>query len=66
MFASATSGDKRNNAQFSNCSIANITLVLTEVCFKNKIHLRISKYKILYDWDETKSLIISGSATATS
>uniref|UniRef100_A0A8R1TWT5 ADAM10 endopeptidase n=2 Tax=Onchocerca TaxID=6281 RepID=A0A8R1TWT5_ONCVO len=31
MFASATSGDKKNNAQFSNCSIANITLVLTEV-----------------------------------
>ncbi|VDN00825.1 unnamed protein product [Thelazia callipaeda] len=31
MFASATSGDKKNNAQFSNCSISNITLVLTEV-----------------------------------
>ncbi|VDK74668.1 unnamed protein product [Litomosoides sigmodontis] len=31
MFASATSGDKKNNAQFSNCSIANITSVLTEV-----------------------------------
>lgn len=31
MFASATSGDKKNNAQFSRCSINNITLVLNEV-----------------------------------
>ena len=32
MFASATSGDKKNNAQFSSCSIRNISLVLSEVC----------------------------------
>lgn len=31
MFASATSGDKRNNALFSQCSIRNISLVLFEV-----------------------------------
>lgn len=31
MFASATSGDKKNNALFSKCSIANISLVLAEV-----------------------------------
>lgn len=33
MFASATSGDKKNNAQFSKCSIANISIVLSEVFF---------------------------------
>ncbi|KAH7730121.1 Protein SUP-17 [Aphelenchoides avenae] len=31
MFASATSGDKVNNARFSPCSVANISLVLYEV-----------------------------------
>jgi len=31
MFASATSGDKVNNARFSSCSIKNISLVLYEV-----------------------------------
>lgn len=31
MFSSATSGDKKNNAKFSRCSIANISLVLREV-----------------------------------
>ncbi|TKR93500.1 hypothetical protein L596_007945 [Steinernema carpocapsae] len=31
MFASATSGDKPNNAKFSKCSVANISMVLSEV-----------------------------------
>uniref|UniRef100_A0A1I8A7R9 ADAM10 endopeptidase n=1 Tax=Steinernema glaseri TaxID=37863 RepID=A0A1I8A7R9_9BILA len=31
MFASATSGDKPNNARFSKCSIQNISMVLAEV-----------------------------------
>lgn len=31
MFASATSGDKVNNAKFSHCSIASISQVLYEV-----------------------------------
>lgn len=31
MFASATSGDKINNARFSSCSITNISSVLFEV-----------------------------------
>lgn len=31
MFASATSGDKINNARFSSCSVNNISMVLYEV-----------------------------------
>uniref|UniRef100_A0A914ZVI1 ADAM10 endopeptidase n=1 Tax=Parascaris univalens TaxID=6257 RepID=A0A914ZVI1_PARUN len=45
MFASATSGDKRNNAQFSKCSIANISLVLTEVLQQRPIGGETSIYR---------------------
>uniref|UniRef100_A0A914UQV4 ADAM10 endopeptidase n=1 Tax=Plectus sambesii TaxID=2011161 RepID=A0A914UQV4_9BILA len=37
MFASATSGDKKNNAKFSRCSIENITNVLVEVLKQNPV-----------------------------
>ncbi|VDK41778.1 unnamed protein product [Anisakis simplex] len=45
MFASATSGDKRNNAKFSKCSIANISLVLMEVLQQRPVGSESNVYR---------------------